>query len=116
SCFVDCENNLWIAGSKDGIVQKYTHDGSKLLLQIGTRGVLDSSDGTDNGRALNSSHTGFFYSAGIAVDPNNGDVYVADGYGNSGFSTQWMSGGIASASTITLPARCFPASGVPAIR
>jgi DNA-binding beta-propeller fold protein YncE len=83
SCFVDYENNLWIAGSKDGIVQKYTHDGSKLLLQIGTRSVLDSSDGTDNGRALNSSHTGFFYSAGIAVDPNNGDVYVADGYGNS---------------------------------
>jgi len=83
SCFVDYENNLWIAGSKDGIVQKYTHDGSKLLLQIGTRGVLDSSDGTDNGRALNSSPTGFFYSAGIAVDPNNGDVYVADGYGNS---------------------------------
>lgn len=83
SCFVDRENNVWIAGSKDGIVQKYAHDGSRLLLQIGTRGVLDSSDGTDNGRALNSSHTGFFYPAGIAVDPGNGDVYVADGYGNS---------------------------------
>jgi len=83
SCFVDRENNLWVAGSADGVVQKYTHDGSKLLLQIGTKGVLDSSDGTSNGRALNSSHTGFFYPAGIAVDPANGDVYVADGYGNS---------------------------------
>jgi len=39
-------------------VQKYSHDGSKLLLQIGTRGIVDSSDGTVVGRALNSSHTG----------------------------------------------------------
>jgi DNA-binding beta-propeller fold protein YncE len=82
-CYVDYENNVWIAGSGDGIVQKYTHDGSKLLLQIGTRGVVDSSDGTVDGRALNASHTGFFKPAGVAVDPGNGDIYVADGYGNS---------------------------------
>lgn len=81
-CFVDNKNNFWIDGSSDGIVQEYSHDGSKLLLQIGTRGVYDTSDGTIWGRALNSSHTQFFKPADIAVDPANGDVYVADGYGN----------------------------------
>jgi DNA-binding beta-propeller fold protein YncE len=78
-CTVDRENNVWLTGSDDGIVQKYTHDGSKLLLQIGKRGVVDSSDGTLKGKALNSSHTGFFRPAGIAIDPKNGDFYVADG-------------------------------------
>ncbi len=82
-CYVDYENNIWIAGSGDGIIQKYTHDGNKLLMQIGTKGVMDSSDGTADGRALNASHTGFFKPSGVAVDPGNGDIYVADGYGNT---------------------------------
>lgn len=80
-CTVDRDNNLWLTGSEDGIVQKYTHDGSKLLLQIGKRGVIDSSDGTLKGKALNSSHTQFFKPSGIATDPENGDVYVSDGEG-----------------------------------
>jgi DNA-binding beta-propeller fold protein YncE len=80
-CGVDHENNVWMAGGRDGIVQEYTHDGSKLLLQIGKRGVVDSSDGTLKGKPLNSSRTGFFESAGVAVDPGNGDIYVADGEG-----------------------------------
>jgi DNA-binding beta-propeller fold protein YncE len=78
-CTVDTENNVWVTGTGDGIVQKYAHDGSKLLLQIGQRGVVDSSDGSAKGKALNSSHSGFFKPAGIAIDPKNGDVYVADG-------------------------------------
>ena len=78
-CAVDAENNIWITGNGDGVVQKYSHDGSKLLFQIGKRGVVDSSDGTAKGKALNSSHEGFFKPAGIAIDPKNGDVYVADG-------------------------------------
>ena len=52
-------------------------------MQIGDRGVVDTSDGTLKGRALNSSHTQFYMPSDIAVDPVNGDVYVADGYGNS---------------------------------
>ena len=80
-CTVDRENNVWLSGSEDGIVQKYAHDG-KLLLQIGTSGVFDTSDGTITGRALNSSHTQFNQPAGIAVGPASGEVYVADGYGN----------------------------------
>jgi DNA-binding beta-propeller fold protein YncE len=78
-CTVDPDNNVWVTGTGDGIVQKYTHDGSKLLLQIGKRGVVDSSDGSVKGKALNASHAAFFKPAGIAIDPQNGDVFVADG-------------------------------------
>jgi len=78
-CYVDYENNVWIPSNQDGIVQKFTHDGSKLLLQIGTKGVIDSSDGTLAGIALNASHMGFFRPGSVAVDPSNGDIYVADG-------------------------------------
>jgi len=78
-CYVDFENNIWIPSNQDGIVQKFTHDGSKLLLQIGTKSVIDSSDGTVAGIALNSSHTGFYRPGSVAVDPSNGDIYVADG-------------------------------------
>ena len=78
-CFVDYQGNVWIAGSDDTFIQKYSHDGSKVLLQIGQKGVADSSDGTMQGIALNSSHTGFYRPSAITVDPSNGDVYVADG-------------------------------------
>jgi DNA-binding beta-propeller fold protein YncE len=81
-CKIDHENNFWTAGNGDGIIQKYSHAG-KLLMQIGKRGVLDTSDGTIKGRALNSSHTQFYMPSDVAVDPLNGDIYVADGYGNS---------------------------------
>ena len=63
SCHADRDNNIWIASSPSGMVQKYSHDGRSLLLQIGKKGMLDSSDGTAKGQPLNS----------------NGDVYVSDG-------------------------------------
>lgn len=78
-CFVDYEGNVWIGGTRDGIVQKYSHDGRELLLQIGTRGKWDSSDGTIHGVATNSSHTLLNGPNAVAVDPSNGDVYIADG-------------------------------------
>jgi DNA-binding beta-propeller fold protein YncE len=80
-CSFDSENNVWIGGNDDGILQKYSHDG-KLLTQIGTRGVFDTSDGTSKGKFQNSSKQGFFNPAGMAIDRANGDIYVADGYGN----------------------------------
>ena len=85
-CFVDYEDNVWIAGNGDGVVQKYSHDGSTLLLQIGTKFLCD--DGTPTGGACaNVGLEGFSKTllndpADIAVDPTNGDVYIADGYGN----------------------------------
>jgi hypothetical protein len=81
-CFVDKDGNVWTAGNNDGMIQKYTHDGSKMLLQIGSKGVMDSADGTATGRGLNASRTSLFKPAHVAVDPDNGDIYVSDGYGN----------------------------------
>ena len=88
-CSFDADDNLWITGNRDGIIQKYSHSG-ELLMQIGTRGVVDTDDGTAvmaedgtlNREALNSSRDGFFYPAQVAVDPGSGDIFVADGYGN----------------------------------
>jgi DNA-binding beta-propeller fold protein YncE len=81
-CTIDHEDNFWTAGNGDGIIQKYSHAGA-LMMQIGKRGLVDSSDGTLKGRPMNLSHTQFNMPSDIAVDPANGDVYVADGYGNS---------------------------------
>jgi DNA-binding beta-propeller fold protein YncE len=80
-CAFDPENNVWVGGNDDGIIQKYSHAG-KLLTQIGTRGIFDTSDGSSKGKSQNASHERFFNPAGIAIDSANGDLYVADGYGN----------------------------------
>jgi DNA-binding beta-propeller fold protein YncE len=84
SCYVDRENNIWIASSPSGMVQKYSHDGSKLLLQLGKKGVFDTSDGTVKGQPLNSNAAQFFMPSSLFVDPKNGDVYVSDGEGAGG--------------------------------
>jgi DNA-binding beta-propeller fold protein YncE len=81
SCAFDSEGNIWIGGNQDGMIQKYTHDLSKMLLQIGTKGVLDTSDTTPTGYYLNSSQTTLNRPAAMTID-TNGDIYVADGYGN----------------------------------
>jgi hypothetical protein len=66
-----------------GMVQKYSHDGSKLLQQIGKKGVLDSSDGTEKGTPLNSNAARFHMPSGLYVDPGNGDIYISDGEGRN---------------------------------
>ena len=83
-CHVDGDNNIWIIGARSGIAQKFSHDGSKLLLQIGETGLVDSSDGTPQGEPLNSDAAQFFQPAGIDVDLENGDVYISDGEAASG--------------------------------
>jgi hypothetical protein len=89
-CYVDFEDNVWIAGNGDGVVQKYSHDGT-LLMQIGTKFVCDDGNGgaipctgTGGGNVMRTgnSHTLLNLPADIAVDPANGDIYIADGYGN----------------------------------
>ena len=72
---------FWVGGNDDGIIQKYSHEG-RLLAQIGTRGLFDSSAGTSKGKSQNASDERSFNPAGIAIDPSNGDFYDADGYGN----------------------------------
>ena len=84
SCFFDADGNMWIASSPSGMVQKYSHDGRTMLFQIGTKGMLDSSDGTVKGTPLNSSAPRFFMPSSLFVDPKNGDVYVSDGESRNG--------------------------------
>jgi len=79
ACHADKENNMWIGSAPSGMVQKYSHDGKKLLLQIGKKGAIDSSDGSVKGQPLNSNAARFFMPATIVVDPQTQDVYVADG-------------------------------------
>jgi hypothetical protein len=83
SCRFD-KDNVWIASSPSGMIQKYTHDGSKLLQTIGKRGVFDSSDGTVKGKPLNSDAARFFMPSSIFVDRQNGDIYVSDGESRNG--------------------------------
>jgi len=125
-CFVDYQDNLWIAGNGDGIVQKYTHDGSQLLLQIGTRGVCDwPANGNACGNSgadptANQSHTLLNQPADMWIDPNpdpvtgqRGSIYIADGYGNhrvvvfdasGNWLRQW--GGVAG--TVNIPTQDSP--------
>jgi hypothetical protein len=80
SCHFE-KGSVWIASAPSGMVQKYTRDGRQLLLQIGTQGTLDSSDGTAKGTPLNSPAAVFFMPSSIHVDRTNGDVFVSDGEG-----------------------------------
>src|SRR5215471_15955012 len=93
-CFVDYQDNIWIAGNGDGIVEKWSHDGKTKLLQIGTKGVCDNPPGNTCGNSggnplANMSHTLLNEPAIVWVDPNpdpvtgqRGSIYIADGYGN----------------------------------
>jgi hypothetical protein len=124
-CFVDYQNNVWIAGNGDGIVQKYSHSGN-LLLQIGTRGVCDNPPANTCGNSganplANQSQTLLNQPADMWVDPNRdpvtgqrGSVYIADGYGNhrvavfsanGTYLRQW--GGVAG--VVNNPVTDFPA-------
>ncbi len=95
-CWVDYQDNIWIAGNSDGVVQKYARDG-KMLLQIGSKGVCDGPPTlspkaffpTCGSPGNNASKTLLNNPAGVDVDPNpdpvtkeRGSVYIADGYGN----------------------------------
>lgn len=80
-CVIDKDNNVYVAGNSDGVIQKYSPDG-KLLLQIGVRGKFDSVDGTMRGTGLNAAKDQLHMPSAIVVDPANGDIYVSDGYGN----------------------------------
>jgi hypothetical protein len=81
ACHFDDDNNVWIVSTQSGMARKYSHDGSKLLLQIGKDNVVDSSDGTAKGKPLNSDVAQFFAPADVNVDRPNGEVYVDDGDG-----------------------------------
>lgn len=78
-CHVDADQNIWIIAAGTGHIQKYSSDGTTLLLQAGETGIYDSSDGTRQGRPLNSNQAQFFLPASIDVDVSTGEIFVADG-------------------------------------
>jgi len=80
-CSFDAEDNLWVAGNEDAIVQGYSHEG-ELLLQIGTKGLFDTTDGSADAAFTNESRERLNTPAGAVVDPDTGDIFIADGYGN----------------------------------
>ena len=45
SCHFDKDNNVWVASAPSGMVQKFSHDGSKLLQQLGKTPESEKSDG-----------------------------------------------------------------------
>ncbi len=114
SCHFDKDNNVWIGSAPSGMVQKYSHDGSKLLLQIGKKGVFDSSDGTSKGKPLNSNAAQFFMPSSIFVDRQSGEVFVSDGEGAGGnrrvavmdrtgrFLRQWQPEGMETVHCLTI--------------
>jgi DNA-binding beta-propeller fold protein YncE len=71
--FVDHDDHVWLAGNgpKDGQILKFTRQG-KHLLTIGAPGVVGNDADT---RHLNRP-------AGVVVDPETNELFVADGYGN----------------------------------
>ncbi len=71
--FVDGQDNVWLAGNAptDAQVLKFTRDG-RFLQQIGRSG---RSSGSNSTTELNRP-------ALAIVDPAEGELYIADGYGN----------------------------------
>ena len=84
-CHVDRDDHVWVVAAGTGVLQQYSADG-ELLQQIGETGKYDSSDGTRDGRPLNSDRAQFFLPASVDIDPETGEIYVADGELNGGNS------------------------------
>ena len=127
-CSVDYEGNIWVGGNDDGVVQKWSRDGKKMLLQIGTKGVCDgpptvapqSAFPTCGAPGTNRSQTLLNQPTKVAVDPSpdpvtgeRGSVYISDGYGNhrvvvfnsrGQYLRQWGSAG-------TGPGQFYPTGG-----
>jgi hypothetical protein len=98
--YVDPQNNVWLAGNgeKDNQILKFTRDG-RFIMQIGKPGMSRGDADTQN---LNRP-------ADTRVDPAANELYVADGYGNTGSSSSMPRPAPTSATG-------EPTAGHPAIR
>src|SRR4051812_5394369 len=66
---VDRDGNIWVSDNSDNFIQKFSPDGTKLLLTIGKKGQAGN----------NESQDAFDGPADVFVAAN-GDFFVADGY------------------------------------
>lgn len=78
-CHAADDGTLWIVAAGTGVLQQWAGDGSRMLRQIGETGRYDSSDGTPDGRPLNSDRAQFFLPASIDIHAASGEIFVADG-------------------------------------
>lgn len=69
--FVDHQDHVWIGTYVHHRVMKFTRDGELLM----TLGRYDETGGSDDTELLGGP-------AGIWVDPDDGEVFIADGYRN----------------------------------
>jgi len=79
--FIDNKDNVWLADDKDHTVHKFTTDGKKVMT------LGESGKAADTGYKIGVSpvkHAAgpFHRVTNVAVLPN-GDMYIADGYGNA---------------------------------
>jgi DNA-binding beta-propeller fold protein YncE len=79
--FIDRHDNLWLADDKDHTVHKFTPDGKKLMT------LGESGKAADTGYKIGASPVlraagPFHRVTNVAVLPD-GDMYIADGYGNA---------------------------------
>ena len=80
--FIDSEDNLYMPVKNSHVVLKYTSDGS-LLMTLGTWDQPSDTGWSGNYLDTVAWAAGPFNSpADVALAPN-GDLYVADGYGNA---------------------------------
>ena len=126
-CFVDYQDNVWIAGNGDGVVQKWSHDGTAMLLQIGQKFTCDdglggsipcvnpgTTGGADNGfgnvMRTGISHTLLNLPADIAVDglrdPARGTVTSGD--------ARWAGYEMLAGRWYTKPGEAVATTGFPA--
>lgn len=75
------DGNFYLADRDAHVVLKYSPD-ENLLLTLGTRNKPSDTGYTAEERVVHRPAGPFNLPAGVAVAPN-GDIFVADGYGNS---------------------------------
>ena len=80
--YIDKNDYIYVADSGDHVVTKFTPDG-KLLMTLGRRGVpSDSGCVKGNFKTIRRGAGPFNIPSKVTVSPK-GEIFVADGYGNS---------------------------------
>jgi DNA-binding beta-propeller fold protein YncE len=76
------DDSVWCTDDSDHTVRKFTPDG-KLLLTLGASGKPSDTGATSvDFRTIKRAGPPFHYPTNIAIAPD-GNIYVADGYGNA---------------------------------
>ena len=79
--FIDHEDYLWLADDRDHTVHKFTREGERLMT-IGQSGK-PSDTGYEIGKSPVLRAAGPFHRVTNVAVLKNGDLYIADGYGNA---------------------------------